>query len=189
MSATASDRIQRSWNLRTALIAFALQTALSAAFAGDAPQPGGRLGLERGVEAYWNADYEKARAELASVVETGLAVPDRVSLHKFLALCAFAQGRDSDVMRQLELILEIDPTYRFGTDEVAPPVRQAFDLALDKALKDAYARGKSLYVAGRRREAAEAFEKASKLDPTDDYARVFLALATNGLAGGHSPTP
>ena len=57
-------------------------------------------------------------------------------------------------------------------------MRDAFALALDRALKAAYARGKNLYAAGQKAEAAESFERASKLDPTDDYARVFLALAT-----------
>ena len=178
MSATASDRPISRWGLRTATMALALQTAMSVALAGDVPPTASRPVIDRGIEAYWNADYEKARTELDSVAESALAPEERVLLHKFQSLCAFAQRRDAEAMRQLELILASDPTYRLGADEVAPPVKDAFDQTLDRLLKDAYAQGKTLYVAGRKREAAAFFETATKLDPADEYARAFLHLAT-----------
>jgi tetratricopeptide (TPR) repeat protein len=178
MSAIASERKRVSFRTAGILAVFALLACSPAAVARDSQGGERPAALERGIDAYWNADYDTARTELSTVAASGLAGEDRVLLHKFLGLCAFAQKQEAEARRHFEEILTLDPGYRFQADDVAPPILQAFDLTLDRMLKDAYQRGKKAYQARRPREAAAYFEKAVALDPSDAYAEAFLKLAT-----------
>jgi Tfp pilus assembly protein PilF len=78
--------------------------------------------LEEGVQNYEEGNYKVAKKRLQFALEEGLARPDRVKAHKYLAFIACVSSQQLTCREEFATALELDPKFELGAAEAGHPI-------------------------------------------------------------------
>jgi Tfp pilus assembly protein PilF len=78
--------------------------------------------LEEGVQNYEEGNYKVAKKRLQFALEEGLARPDRVKAHKYLAFIACVSSQQLTCREEFAIALELDPKFELSAAEAGHPI-------------------------------------------------------------------
>ncbi len=82
----------------------------------------GRPLLDEGIRHYEEGNYRTAQRRLQFALEEGLARPDRVTAHKYLAFIACVSSQQLTCREEFGIALELDPQFQLGPAEAGHPI-------------------------------------------------------------------
>jgi tetratricopeptide (TPR) repeat protein len=87
-----------------------------------APSNEGASLLKAGIRDYENGRYDDSARNLRIALKRGLAKPDQVTAHKYLAFIQCAAGREAQCRDEFRRALRIDPGMELDAAEAGHPV-------------------------------------------------------------------
>jgi len=90
--------------------------------AAPAPSNEGASLLKAGIRDYENGRYDDSARNLRIALKRGLAKPDQVTAHKYLAFIQCAAGREAQCRDEFRRALRIDPGMELDAAEAGHPV-------------------------------------------------------------------
>ena len=78
--------------------------------------------LEEGIRNYEEGNYRTSARRLQYALEEGLARPDRVKAHKYLAFIACVSGQQLTCREEFSIALELDPSFELEPAEAGHPI-------------------------------------------------------------------
>ncbi|MEO8158504.1 MAG: TssQ family T6SS-associated lipoprotein [Betaproteobacteria bacterium] len=78
--------------------------------------------LEDGIHNYEEGNYKVAKRRLQFALEEGLARPDRVKAHKYLAFIACVSSQQLTCREEFAIALELDPKLELDAAEAGHPI-------------------------------------------------------------------
>jgi len=90
--------------------------------AAPAPSNEGASLLNAGIRDYENGRYDDSARNLRIALKRGLAKPDQVTAHKYLAFIQCAAGREAQCRDEFRRALRIDPGMELDAAEAGHPV-------------------------------------------------------------------
>lgn len=82
----------------------------------------GEQELSAGVTKYEDGDYKGSAKDLQTALDEGLAKPDQVKAHKYLAFIHCVSGRERQCRDEFRKALEIDPGFELKPAEAGHPI-------------------------------------------------------------------
>jgi len=86
-----------------------------------APRNAGEPAFRAGLKQYDDGQYADAAGNLQKALKRGLAKPDQVIAHKYLAFIHCAAGRTGPCRDEFRRALRIDPNMELGAAEAGHP--------------------------------------------------------------------
>ena len=86
-----------------------------------APRNAGEPALRAGLGQYQDGQYADAARNLQKALDRGLAKPDQVTAHKYLAFIHCAAGRTAQCRDEFRRALRIDPNLELDAAEAGHP--------------------------------------------------------------------
>lgn len=78
--------------------------------------------LGQGIAFYEEGDYRAADRRLMFALEEGLAIPDRVRAHKYLAFISCVSGHQLTCREEFAIALRLDPAFELDEAESGHPI-------------------------------------------------------------------
>lgn len=142
----------------------------------------------KGIEAYYQADYETAIAAFEGVDLDAVIQGEAVMALKYLGACRHATGDEAGATRAFKELVARDPSFELTTAEFSPPVVEVFANARSALVEERYRAARRAYDAGDFEEAVRLFQKVLELDSAHAMSRELGTLAKQKLAA-MVPTP
>jgi hypothetical protein len=151
------------------VLAFTLTCVVASSSIGLAAPPADSLAAARA--AYIATDYEEALRLLPASADGTLS--DQADVYR--ALCLLALGRMSEVDRVLRALVTRNPGFRMSEADVTPRMIAIYEevrrSTLEVVVRDAYARAKTNFDAGRFTEASSGFDSVLSLIASSGLSR------------------